>query len=223
MAWNILVIDDHPMIIDGYERALKQISKESGKYKFTIHSAKNSDAAIELIELSKTGKLFDIVFLDIKIEPSSDGKILSGEDIGELLRKNFKDIRIIVGTTYNDGYRLSSILKNVSPDALMIKTDMTHRQLKNAILDILEGGTFYSNTVSKLFRFYSENDYYPDDKDRRLLYELSMGAKMVELPIKLEMSMGGVERRKRKLREVFDVTKQGDRALIEKAREKGFI
>ena len=46
---------------------------------------------------------------------------------------------------------------------------------------------------------------------------------MIELPDILNMSIGGIERRKRQLKEVFDVSGEEDKVLIAIAKEKGFI
>jgi len=62
-----------------------------------------------------------------------------------------------------------------------------------------------------------------DAIDRRLLYELSIGTKMKEIPKVLPMSIAGVEKRKRRLISLFEVEEQGDRALIKAAMDKGFI
>jgi len=62
-----------------------------------------------------------------------------------------------------------------------------------------------------------------DKKDRQILYELSLGTKMKDLPNIVPLSIAGIEKRKRILKEIFDVEDQGDKALILKARELGFI
>jgi hypothetical protein len=67
------------------------------------------------------------------------------------------------------------------------------------------------------------NDLLLDKIDRRLLYELSIGTKTKDLPITLPLSIAGVEKRKRNLKNVFDVSGLEDKDLINKAKEKGFI
>ena len=62
-----------------------------------------------------------------------------------------------------------------------------------------------------------------DKIDRQILYELSIGTRMKDLPKIVPLSIAGIEKRKRILKEVFDVEDQGDKALIMKARELGFI
>ena len=59
--------------------------------------------------------------------------------------------------------------------------------------------------------------------DRKILYELSQGTKMNELPNVLPLSIAALERRKRILKDVFNVSGKGDRDLLKLAQNKGFI
>ena len=52
---------------------------------------------------------------------------------------------------------------------------------------------------------------------------MSIGTKMKSLPNIIPMSMAGLEKRKKHLKEIFDVKDNDDRELILKAKEKGFI
>ena len=75
----------------------------------------------------------------------------------------------------------------------------------------------------KLLRKQISSDYLLDKIDRQLLHELSIGTKMKDLPDVLPMSIAGIERRKRQLKEMFNVEDCEDRELILKAKEMGFI
>jgi hypothetical protein len=46
---------------------------------------------------------------------------------------------------------------------------------------------------------------------------------MVKIPASIPMSIGGIERRKLQLKEVFNVSKENDKVLVQIAREKWFI
>jgi hypothetical protein len=74
-----------------------------------------------------------------------------------------------------------------------------------------------------LFRKQSSSDYKLDKIDRQLLYEMSIGTKMKDLPSIIPMSMTGLEKRKKQLKVLFEVKENDDRELILKAKEKGFI
>jgi DNA-binding NarL/FixJ family response regulator len=221
---SVLIIDDHPLICDAYINALNFIEKENLEISFKITLTPNCDDAIAKIkESSKRVLKYELIFLDIKLPPSKDKKILSGEDLGLEINKLLPDSKVIVSTTYNDNYRIYSLMKNLNPDGLLIKNDITASELVNAINLVLTSPPYYSSSVSQTIRNEMLNDLLLDKIDRRLLYELSIGTKTKDLPMTLPLSIAGVEKRKRNLKNVFDVSGLEDKDLINKAKEKGFI
>ena len=113
-TFNVLIIDDHPLIIESFKRALKHITATCSDYKFKIKTASTCDSAnAEIDEFVQNG-IIDLVFLDISLPVSKKGVMTSGEDIGVRLRSLFIKVKIIVATTYTNNYRLTNILKTDS-------------------------------------------------------------------------------------------------------------
>ncbi len=220
---KVLIIDDHPLICDQYIKALQEVMSENQQLNMRIESAGDCDTAKEKIKNTWTEGGWDLVFLDIRLPASKDRRILSGEDLGEMIRKNHPLAKIIVATTFNDNYRIQNIFKSLNPEGFLIKNDLDTKELVNAIYTIMQGGVHYSNTVSNLLRKKMFTEISIDKIDRQILYELSLGTKMKDLPNIVPLSIAGIEKRKRILKEIFDVEDQGDKALILKARELGFI
>lgn len=220
---KVLIIDDHPIIADAYKSAFEFIEAENENIRFKIDIVHNSDDAIQKITKASKNNGIDFVFLDISIPPSTDGKILSGEDIGIKIKQLLPKCKIIVATTFNDNYRIQVILKNVNPNGFLIKNDINKDELVTSIKTVLNNSPYYSKSVLELFRKQSSVDYQLDKIDRQLLYEMSIGTKMKELPNVIPMSMTGLEKRKKHLKIIFDVDEGDDRALVLKAKEKGFI
>lgn len=222
-TYNVLIVDDHPIIADAYKSAFDFISSENDDLEFDISIVNNCDDAIEEIDKAVKTIGVDIVFLDISLPPSSDGKFLSGEDVGVKIRQVLPTCKIIIATTFNDNYRIQVILKNVNPDGFLIKNDVNKNELVTSIKSILTDTPYYSKSVLELFRKQSSSDYKLDKIDRQLLYEMSIGTKMKDLPTIIPMSMTGLEKRKKQLKVLFEVKENDDRELILKAKEKGFI
>lgn len=222
--YSVLIIEDHPLISGAYKRALNYYSKQNESITFYIQTAQNCDSAFELInDFFTKQKNLDIVFLDIKLPPSIDGKILSGEDLGLKINKLLPDTKIIVSTTLNDNYRIHSIFKNLDPDGFLIKNDIELEDLIKTIDTVLNDLPYYSSTVVKLLRKQIANEFLLDNIDRKILYELSIGTRMKDLPSILPLSMAGIEKRKRHLKHIFDVKNLDDKVLLLIAKEKGFI
>lgn len=222
-VYKVLIIDDHPLIVDAYKTALKHFSKEDNNYQFEFDTANACDIAYKKIIETNQRDVIDLVFLDINLPPSKEVNILSGEDLGEKIRELKVDTKIIVSTSFNDNFRINNIQKTVNPDGFLIKNDITPKELVLAIKTVIGGAPYYSKTVVKLMRLHTQNDFVLDKYNRQLLYELSIGTKMKDLPGILPYSIAGVERRKRYLKEVFNVEKKDDKALIQAAKDKGFL
>ena len=82
---------------------------------------------------------------------------------------------------------------------------------------------YYSKTIIKLLRNEVSSHYVLDDIDRKLLYELSIGTKMKDLPNILLLSLAAIEKRKSRIKQLFEVENQFDKELFSKAKEKGFL
>lgn len=65
--------------------------------------------------------------------------------------------------------------------------------------------------------------YILDKKDKRLLYEISLRATNKEISDIIGLSISAIEKRKRKLNNIFGVKNRNNRKLIFKAKNKGFI
>lgn len=221
---NILIIEDHPLVYNSYLAAFKTIESKFTDYKFVINISENCDDAIKKINESVNNCKIDLVLLDISIPPSIDKLYLSGEDIGVYLKEVFPDSKIIVLTTFNDNFRIYSIIQNLNPDGFLVKNDVTIEILMEAINKVISHQTFYSKSVLEFGRKIISQPYVIDKIDRQMLHEISKGAKMSELPKKIPMSIGGLERRKRNLKIIFGLGQSNtDRELIEKAEEIGFL
>ncbi|WP_452601179.1 response regulator [Pontimicrobium sp. MEBiC06410] len=223
--YSVLIVDDHPMITEVYKNVLHSINDQNKDISFDVNIAHNCDDAYSIIRNShKFSKNINLIFLDISLPSSRDGKILSGEDLGLKINSLLPNSKVIISTAYGNNYRIHSILKNLNPDGFLIKSDIDHNELETAVKNVLGGSTYYSKTVSSQIRKEVSNNLLLDNIDRKLLYELSINTKMKDLPNILPLSLAGIEKRKRNLKRTFDVKSvNNDKELITKAKEMGFI
>ncbi|MCB4797224.1 response regulator [Neotamlana laminarinivorans] len=219
---NTLILDDHPIIVNALKLTLQQVALKLN-VSFNIQTANDGDTAELKINNAAIINPFDLAILDISIPPSQNAKLLSGEDIGLKIKAINQDVKIIVMTSLNDNHVLYNIFKTLNPDAFLIKSDIDNQDLIKAITDVLNDTPYYSKTVTKLIRNHMSSQIVLDKIDRDILYHLSVGAKMKDLPKLINLSLAGIERRKRQLRDIFNTPKKDDRALIECAKQKGFV
>jgi len=219
---RILMIDDHPMIIEGYQNTLQFTKKESQILDIDI--ANNCDEAVSYMDKSiKTNRPYQVLFVDISLPPSKDGLMNSGEDLAIYARKILPKARVIILTMFDESYRIHNIIKTINPEGFLIKSDLTSSELASAFQAVLHNPPFYSGTVNSHLRKTNESDIVIDDKNRKILYLLSQGAKNKSLAAHLDISLSAIEKRKKQLKEIFLIDDGQDETLINEARKKGFI
>ncbi len=222
---KVLIIEDHPFVIEAYKSILRNINSVNEQFDFIIDIAYNYDIAHSAINDAATTARnnIDIIILDIIINPSPKEVFSSGDDLGILIKKLLPNTKIIIITSLNDSFRIHNLIENINPIGFLIKCDMTIKGISDAILSITNGIPYYSQTVIELLRKQISAKFQIDDIDRRLLFELSNGARLRDLQEILPLSTAGIEKRRRRLRVIFDIDNQNDRDLVIEAKERGFI
>lgn len=219
---RILMIDDHPMIIEGYQNTL-QFTKKSNQELY-IDIANNCDEAVKYMEKSLSNGLpYDVLFVDISLPPSKDGLMQSGEDLAEYARIIMPKSKIIVLTMFNESFRIHNIIKTIDPEGFLIKSDLTSSELASAFQAVLKNPPFYSGTVNSHIRKSISTDIIIDEKNRKILHLLSQGVKTKNLAAHLDISLSAVEKRKKQLKDLFLVDDGQDETLLDEARKKGFV
>jgi len=79
---NVLVIEDHQLIIDVYKNAITEVAKELTNTSFLIEVSKTCISAYNRIKSISWNSSIDIVFLDIQLPIDPENNIMSGEDLG---------------------------------------------------------------------------------------------------------------------------------------------
>jgi DNA-binding NarL/FixJ family response regulator len=214
--------DDHPMIIEGYQNTLLATKKDNQELKIDI--ANSCDESIKC--MNKAIELdypYDVLFMDISLPPSSDGKYTSGEDLAMYARSIMPKAKIVILTMFNETYRVHNIVKTINPEGFLIKSDLTSRELASAFQAVLANPPFYSGTVNKIIRKTISTDLVVDEVNRKILHLLSQGIKTKSLTEYIDLSMSAIEKRKKHLKELFMIVDGSDETLLEEARKKGFV
>jgi len=218
---NVLMVDDHPMIIEGYKNTLLENATDA--VEFVIDIAFNCQEAIDFIQKNLGKKKYDLALIDIKLPPSSDGTITSGEDLAVLLKSNYPEAKVIISTMHNEDSRIHNILQTVNPEGFLIKSDLSSTELVRAFEEIMEGKTYYSTTVTNHFRKMMNNNFSLDKVNLQILYHLSRGVQTKNLGNYINLSLSAIEKRKNHIKELFDIKSSNDEKVIEEARKRGFI
>lgn len=219
--FKILMVDDHPIIIEGYMNVLMATKAENQDLK--IDTANNCDMAEIMINRASKDEHYDICFFDISLPPSRDGKYTSGEDLAKLTQKVMPKTKVIILTMFNESFRIHNIIREINPDGFLIKSDLTSMELADAFQHIIKSPPYYSSTVHNYVKQTLTNKIYVDDINRKILYLLSQGIKTKSLLDHISLSMSAIEKRKKQLKLLFSVEDGKDETLLQNAKEKGFL
>lgn len=216
---NIIIVDDHPFIIEGYKNAIKSYSAE---YEFTISQANNCRSAYDILTDPAT-QPFDIAFFDISMPAYEEKNIYSGEDLAKLVKEVMPDCKVVLLTMHTELIKINNIIKTINPSGLVIKNDLTFDELLVAFDKILKGENYYSQTVVKFVSQAQQNTINLDAFDRQILFHLSKGTKTKDIPSFVPLSLSAVEKRKLNLKELLEIKGGSDVELIKEAKNKGLL
>ena len=222
MATNIkiIIVDDHPFIIEGYKNAIN--SYAASDYEFAITQANNCRSAYDIIT-NPDGDHFDIAFFDISMPAYEEKNIFSGEDLAKLIKEVMPACKVVLLTMHTELLKINTIIKNINPNGLIIKNDLTFDELLVAFDKILKDENYYSQTVVKLISQSQYDNLDIDPFDKQILYHLSKGTKTKDIPSFVPLSLSAVEKRKLNLKEMLDVKGGSDVELISEAKNKGLL
>jgi DNA-binding NarL/FixJ family response regulator len=213
------MVDDHPIITDAYRNSILNFARNNENFVFHVDTATCCDSALLLLNDFS----YDVVFLDISLPTSKDQKFKSGEDLGVFIKEKFSNTKIIVITGYRDSFIMSRLLEFLAPDALLYKGDVDPHICSNSLISTLNNIPFYSASILQLIRKKLSSEIRLSKTEKILLYEIEKGTTIKELSDMLHMSVGAVEKRKRHLKDVFNITVSEDTALISAAKQIGFV
>ena len=216
---NILIVDDHPFIIQGYKNAITRYQPD--KYEFQILDAKDCESAYNLILDPETPN-FDIAFLDISMPPYEEKEIYSGEDLAKLILENMPNCKIILLTMFTEFLKIKTIIKNINPNGLIIKNDLTFDELIFAFDKVIKNEIYYSQSVLQMLES-QDHSIEIDLFDKQILFYLAKGTQTVDLPQYIPISLNAIESRKLNLKELLNIAEGTDIDLVREARKIGLL
>jgi DNA-binding NarL/FixJ family response regulator len=218
--FKILIVDDHPFIIEAYKNTLN--SYKQGEFEYESIQANNCKSAYELIT-NPSQVPFDVAFLDISMPAFEEKNINSGEDLAKLIRKTMPDCKVILLTMHTELIIINNIIKEINPNGLIIKNDLTFDELLLAFDKILNNENYYSQSVIKFVSQSQQGMIQIDEFDKQILYNLSKGIKTKDISNYVPLSLSAIEKRKLNLKELLDIKSGSDIELTTEAKNKGLI
>ena len=218
---KVLAVDDHKMTVMGYKYILEGAAFDG--FEIQVDIAASFDLGKQKIERSKNGTRYDIILLDIQLFPLEANDPRSGEDLGILAKSIVPESKVIFMSSFSDGLRIQSIFKSVTPDGYMVKSEIDEYALTDMVNTVRTGVLYYSPTALSAMRKIISQQFDVDIHDKMILHEISKGTKTKDIASIVPLSQASIENRKRQLKLNFGIKDGNDLALINEARNKGFL
>ena len=168
---KVLIVEDHLLMQNMIALMFIELNKKLDEYFFTLDYAFNCQEAYERINKNKLN-CYDYILLDSYLQEFKEKKFFSGEDIGEWIKKTIMpNPKIIITTFLKDTLRIKSLLKNIKPDALLVKDEITCETLIDAVKHTINGELYFSDSIININKNLIYDDVTIDIIDRRLLYQ----------------------------------------------------
>lgn len=201
---SVIIIDDHPLVLNGFEFILKNTPDIALKNTFT--------SAADALGFLQTERV-DVVLVDINMPG------MNGIDTTEIIRKNYPGTQVIAISNLNEGSiarrmlqagALGYLLKNVSAEELTegIHSVYNGEQVLSKEMDFILGNQ--PDTVPKI-----------TEREREVLRLMAEGHTTPKIGELMFISPLTVESHRRNLLQKFGVSNSA--SLIHKATEMKFI
>jgi DNA-binding NarL/FixJ family response regulator len=220
MPVKILMVDDHPLQIEGYKSIL-HYNIDGLEIETTV--CHNCEEAYTIIVNTEASLHFDVVFLDRSLPPCPDKNIYSGEDLALLTREHSPKSKIMMLTSHAEAFIIYDLIQKVRPDGLLIKSDFDGDELLVAFSAVLNGTVYYSQTVKDSIKELLSRENYLDATNRQIIVLLAQGFKNKTIASQLNLSDSAIEKRKSKLKDFFFISRCTDEELVQEARKMQFI
>lgn len=129
---QLLIVDDHPMVLEGLKAMLLQID--------FVELTATATHAIEAIAALKNNPTLDVALVDINLPE------ISGIELTAKIKKEFPEVKVIAMSTFNERSYVSQMILNGAMGYLVKSASM--ETLSEAILSAYEGKMFISPEVS---------------------------------------------------------------------------
>ena len=216
---NLLLVDDHPMTIDGY---ISILSNHDPTIDFTTANS-CQEAYLKITERYVSQKTFDAAFLDISLPPYPTKQINTGLDLAKLIRSYFPLCKIILLTMHSESVIVNNAIQEISPEGFILKNDIDSNSFKEAYRVIMNGETFYTATIQKVRNEFLTEKLDLDAIDYQILVLLAQKVKTKDMPIYLNLSLSAIEKRKAHIKNVLLKDVGGSLEIVAAAKRIGLL
>ena len=201
-----MVVDDHPMVLEGMQSMLAQISFVELK-----GLAANAFEAIEKLKEHRV----DIVLTDINMPE------MSGIELAEKIRKEFPAVKVVAMSTFKERSYISQMIQHGAVGYLL--KSASKEEIEEAILSVHEGRLYMSLEInlSNAEKQEIKNTPVLTTREKEILLLISDGLTNPQMAAKLFLSLHTVDSHRKNLLTKFGVNNTA--GLIKLAAKYGLL
>ena len=185
-----MVVDDHPMVLEGMQSMLAQIS-----FVDLIGLAANAFEAIEKLKQHTV----DIVLTDINMPE------MSGIDLAEKIKKEFPAVKVVAMSTFKERSYISQMIQHGAVGYLL--KSASKDEIEEAILSVFEGRLYLSLDInmSNAEKLEIKNTPVLSSREKEILLLIADGLTNPQMAAKLFLSPHTVDSHRKNLLTKFGV------------------
>lgn len=215
---NVLAIDDHPVVLDGYQFMFQNL--DHGFKELNFVKAYDCESGFKTINTTRN-EAFNIALIDYSIPAYPDQNLYSGKDLALLVRQTAPGCKIIMMTMHREADIIFGVFNTINPEGFINKSDCNTDELMHGFKEVLSGNTFYSKIISN-YSSLQQKGMVLEDIDVRIILFLSRGITDIGLSNYVPLNYNEIEKRKEKIKSVLGVA-GSDNDLVNEARAQGYI
>lgn len=204
MKQKIFIVDDHPLVIEGFKTLLKQ-----NENVIVVGSAENAFEAMDFLKKNEV----NIAFLDINLPD------ISGIELCKKIKTEFPAVQCLALSTFNDRAYVSKMIENGASGYLL--KNSSKEEIFLAIEEVAIGNMFFNVDYQK--QNTSKYDQAPiiTRREKEVLIEIAEGLTNQQIADKLFISITTVSSHRQNLMLKLDANNTA--SLIKMARKFDLI
>lgn len=220
MQVNLLIVDDHVSIIEGYKSILSY-----NKFGYIINATTSNslESAYKILADPTRKIIFDVVLVDFTLPEFPEKGLYTGQDLIAVVREYSPQSKVAILTSHSESLLLYRILTESDPEGILVKSDFTSEEFLEAFHLIMQGENYYTSTVLKQKKELVPGNKIFDHYNRQIIQLLSQGMKTKNIQDQLHLSKSAIDKRKSMIKDILGIDKGTDEDILREARKQGLI
>ena len=206
---KILLIEKYPVMVSMFKVQLLQ-------YATMPFQIKVVGSVTEANQLFKGDVKYDVVIISSDYAIQDEG--VSEERFLTTIKSRDSICKLMLLGNNANQFKVQRTINKFQPNVFLWKQEVNMAMLAKSIQSLWGNTVFYSPTISVQNEKHSLNEITIDTTDVDLIFHLVKNSKTKDLPSKLNLSLGAIEKRKNRLKQ-----KLNTQNLLLTAYEKGLV